>query len=235
MGLKTTTPKKKPASPWPIAIALAIAVFVMQSLITVIWSSTRPETISAQEYNDLQSELTSQAETQKTALAGATREMRSAQLEHQRLQGENAHLKQQASNLLRVERLPIQVRGVTPSQCIGKIQRLCDVAQQVNQDNVSALLAVLVEIQKNSVINTALDAKSAARKNLYRQIQTLLREIDAYGGPVRSDKTSTLAAVKAYQTQSKLKVDGKIGINTLMTMVRTFQKKRLSQTPTPTI
>ena len=31
MGLKTATPNTKAASPWPIAIALSIAVFVMQS------------------------------------------------------------------------------------------------------------------------------------------------------------------------------------------------------------
>jgi hypothetical protein len=59
MGLKTATHNTKATSPWPIAIALAIAVFVMQSLITVIWSGTRPESISAQDYNDLQTDLTS--------------------------------------------------------------------------------------------------------------------------------------------------------------------------------
>jgi hypothetical protein len=232
MGLKTNTPKTKPVSPWPIAIALAIAVFVMQSLIAVVWSSTRPQTISAQDYNDLETELTSQVEAEKTALASTTRKMQSAQLQNKRLQGDNTQLKQQASRLLSVEQLPTQVRGVSPAQCISKIQRLCDVTQQVNQNNVSALLAVLVEIQKSSVVNTALDAKSNARKDLYRQIQTILHVIDAYEGPIRSDKASTLAAVKAYQTQSKLQVDGKIGINTLMTMVKTFQQKRLNETPT---
>lgn len=228
MGMKTTVPNTKATSPWPMAIALAVAVFVIQSLITVVWSSTRPQTISVQDYNDLQTDLTSQLETQKTRLAAMTRKMQAAQLQSKRLERDNTQLKQQASQHLRVEQLPTQVRGVTPSQCIGKIQRLCDTTQQVNQDNVSALLAVLVEIQKNSVINTALDAKNAARKALYSQIQTILSQIDAYDGPIRSDKTSTLAAVKAYQTQNKLKVDGKIGINTFMTMVKAFQTKRLS-------
>jgi peptidoglycan hydrolase-like protein with peptidoglycan-binding domain len=82
------------------------------------------------------------------------------------------------------------------------------------------------------VINTALDEKSNARKDLYRQIQTILNVIDAYEGPIRSDKASTLAAVKAYQTQNKLTVDGKIGIKTFMTMIKAFQQKRLSQIPT---
>ncbi|NQV31961.1 MAG: peptidoglycan-binding protein [Phycisphaeraceae bacterium] len=228
MGLKTTVPSTKATSPWPMAIALAIAVFVIQSLIAVVWSSTRPQTISVQDYNDLQTDLASQLEAQDTTLAAMTRKMQSTQLLNKRLERDNTQLKQQASQRLRVEQLPTQVRGVTPSQCISKIQRLCDVAQKVNQDNVSALLAVLVEIQKNSVINTALDAKSASRKALYSRIQTILNQIDAYNGPIRSDKTSTLAAVKAYQTQNKLKVDGKIGINTFMTMVKAFQTKRLS-------
>jgi hypothetical protein len=143
MGLKTNTPKTKPVSPWPIAIALAIAVFVMQSLIAVVWSSTRPQTISAQDYNDLETELTSQVEAEKTALASITRKMQTAQLQNTRLQGDNTQLKQQASRLLSVEQLPTQVRGASPSQCVSKIQRLCDVTQQVNQNNVSALLAVL--------------------------------------------------------------------------------------------
>ncbi len=87
---------------------------------------------------------------------------------------------------------------------------------------------MLVDIQKNSVINTALDAESATRKTLYRQIQTIPREINAYDGPTGSDKASTLAAVKDYQAKNKLKVDGKIGIKTFMTMVKAFQTKRLS-------
>ena len=232
MGLKPTTPNTKATSPWPIAIALAIAVFVMQSLVAVIWSSTRPQTISAQDYNDLQADLTSQLEAQKTTLATMTRKTQSAKLHTQRLEGDNARLKQEASGFLRVEQLPTQVRGVTQSQCISKVQKLCDVVEQVNQENVSALLDVLVEIQKNSVINTGLDAKSATRKTLYRQIQTILNQIGAYDGPTRSDKASTLAAVKDYQAKNKLKVDGKIGIKTFMTMVKAFQTKRLGQMPT---
>lgn len=231
MGLKTATPNTKAVSPWPIAIALAVAVFVMQSLITVVWSSTRPQTVSVQDYNDLQTDLTAQLEAQKSTLATVTRKMRSAQTQINRLERDNTQLKQKAERLLRTDQLPTQVRGVTPIQCMSKIRALCDAAEQVNQDNVSALLAVLVEVQKNGVINTAVDAKSETRKDLYSQIQTILSQIDAYNGPIRSDKTSTLAAVKAYQTQNKLKVDGKIGIKTFMTMVTTFQENRLSQTP----
>jgi len=227
MGLKTTTPNRKTTSPWPIAIALAIAVFIMQGLITIVWSSTRPQTISVQDYNDLETSLTSQLDAQKSALAAATRERQSAQLHNKRLEADNLKLKREASRLLRIEQLPTQVRDATPSQCIRRIQDLCDGVQNVNPENIGALLAVLVEIQKNGVINTAQDAKSSARQTLYRQIQTLLKEIDAYGGPIRSDKTSTLAAVKAYQAKSKLKVDGKIGIQTFMTMVKAFQEKRL--------
>ena len=225
MGLKTTTPNTKTTSPWPIAIALAIAVFIMQGLITIVWSST--QTISVQDYNDLENSLTSELEAQKTALAAATRKMQSAQLHGKRLEAENLKLKREASRFLRIEQLPTQVRDATPSQCIRRIQGLCDTVENVNPENVGALLAVLVEIQKNAVINTAQDAKSTARQTLYRQIQTLLNEIDAYSGPIRSDKASTLAAVKAYQTKSKLKVDGKIGIQTFMTMVKAFQEKRL--------
>ncbi len=232
MGLKTATPKKTATSPWPIAIALAIAVCVMQSLITVIWASTRPETISVQDYNNLQTKLTGQVETQTTALASTTRMLQSAELLNQRLEGDNVRLRQTAKKLLRVDQLPIQVRGVTPSQSISKIRKLCDVTGKVNQNNVSALLSVLVEIQKSGVINTALDAKTASRKTLYRQIQTILNQIGAYAGPTRSDKASTLAAVKAYQTQNKLMVDGKIGIKTFMTMVKAFREKHLSEVPT---
>ena len=232
MGLKILTNKNIAQSPWAIAIALAIALLIAQCLIVVVWSSTRPKTVLLQDYNDLQTDTTNQLERQKATMAGMTRNLKSAQLQSRRLERDNIQLKQKVSRLLPLEKLPAQVRGATPSQCLGKIKRLCDVIQQVNQDNVSALLAVLVEIQKNGVINTALDAKTPARQTLYRQIQTILNQIDAYNGPIRSDKTSTLAAVKAYQTQSKLKVDGKIGIQTFMTMVHAFQTKRLGQTPT---
>ncbi len=227
MALKTAANKTKPTSPWPIAIALAIAVLIMQSLVTVIWSNTRPKAISLQDYNDLQTDLTGQIEAQKVTLADRARKVQSAQLQKKRLEQNNAQLQQKASKLLALEQLPAQVRGITTSQCISKIQTLCDASQKVNQDNVGALLAVLVQIQKNGVINTALDAKTASRKTLYRQIQTILNQIDAYAGPIRSDRASTVAAVKAYQTQKKLKVDGKIGINTFMTMVQSFQAKRL--------
>jgi hypothetical protein len=227
MALKTAANKTKPTSPWPIAIALAIAVLIMQSLVTVIWSSTRPEAISLQAHNDLQIDLTGQIEAQKVTVADMARKVQSAELQKKRLEQSNAQLQQKASKLLALEQLPAQVRGFTASQCISKIRTLCDASQKVNQDNVGALLAVLVQIQKNGVINTALDAKTASRKTLYRQIQTILNQIDAYAGPIRSDKTSTLAAVKAYQTQNKLKVDGKIGINTFMTIIQSFQAKRL--------
>jgi hypothetical protein len=227
MALKTAANKTKPTSPWPIAIALAIAVLIMQSLVTVIWSSTRPEAISLQDYNDRQIDLTGQIEAQKVTVADMARKVQSAELQKKRLEQSNAQLQQKASKLLALEQLPAQVRGFTASQCLSKIQTLCSASQKVNQDNVGALLAVLVQIQKNGVINTALDAKTASRKTLYRQIQTILDQIDAYAGPIRSDKASTLAAVKAYQTQNKLKVDGKIGINTFMTIIQSFQAKRL--------
>jgi len=232
MGLKILTNKNIAQNPWAIAIALAITLLIAEGLIAIVWSSTRPKTVLLQDYNDLQTDLTSQLEEQKAEVTDITRKIASAQMQNKMLERDNIQLKQSISARLSLEQLPVQVRGVTPSQCLGKIKAICNTTLQVNQANVSALLAVLVEIQKNGVINTALDAKTPARQTLYRQIQTVLTEIDAYRGPILSDKTSTLAAVKAYQTQSKLKVDGKIGIQTFMTMVQAFQQKRLSEIPT---
>ncbi|MCF7973526.1 MAG: peptidoglycan-binding protein, partial [Phycisphaerae bacterium] len=234
MGLKTVTGKINTQSPWAIAIALAVALLIIEGLAAVVWSGTRPQSIPLQDYNDLQTDLTSQLKTKETALADAAQKLQTAESHNERLQRDVTSLRQKVARLISPEQLPVQARGATPSQTLNKIQDLCDAVQQVNQANVSALLAVLVEIQKNSVINTALETKDPARETLYHQIQTILNQIDAYAGPIQSDQPSTLAAVKDYQTQNHLKVDGKIGINTFMTMVQSFQEKRLRQSTPPT-
>jgi murein L,D-transpeptidase YcbB/YkuD len=229
MGLKKITDKINMQRPWAIAIALAIALLIIEGLVAVVWLGSRPQTVSLQDFNDLRTDLTAQLTAKEAALAEATRKLESAESQNRRLERDATSLSKKAARLIAPELLPAEVTGVTSSQTLQKIQSLCNAVRQVNQENVTALLAVLVEIQQNGVINTGLEAKDPARQTLYQQIQTILNQIDAYPGPIRSDQASTMAAVKAYQTQNKLKVDGKIGINTFMTMVQSFQAKRLSQ------
>ena len=228
MGLKQSKLTKAP-NPWPITLALVMTLLIIEGLVAVVWSSTRPETISVEDYNDLQAELTTQIQAKDTALATALSQAKTAESKTKRLEQDVTQLRQKVTRLIDPEQLPLQVKGITASQTLNKIQDLCDkTSSSVNPENVNALLSILIEIQKNSVINTALDAKDTARQTLYKQIQIVLNQIDAYAGPIRSDKTSTLSAVKAYQQANNLKVDGKIGINTFMDMVKTFQEKRLS-------
>lgn len=228
MGFNVKQLKQAP-NPWPMAITLVVTLLIIEGLIMVVWSSTRAETIAFQDYNDLKTDLTNQISAKEEDILEALDKAKAFESANKRLESDILVLKQKIGRLIPPEQVPAQVRGISPSQTVNKIQALCDAsANSVTREHVNALLSVLVEIQTNSIINTALEAKDAARQSLYQHIQIVLSQIDAYTGPIQSDQASTLAAVKAYQEANSLKVDGKIGMNTFITIVKAFQEKRLS-------
>ena len=63
-------------------------------------------------------------------------------------------------------------------------------------------------------------------------ILILLKTIAASNGPVNGQGPDTVKAVKAFQAQRQLKVDGKIGIKTFLKIVADFKSTCLINQPT---
>jgi hypothetical protein len=212
------------------ALGIIVTILALEGIAIGVWLKTRPEppkTVPMQDFNDLQTEFTAE----QARLKKSQQQNTQLQTQYKSLQGKNNGLTQRLSQLISPETLPAQVRGQTNGQTLEKIQALCRATQQVNHTNVGALLAVLQEIQNNGVIYTGLDVKDEKRKALYTQIQILLKAIEVSDGPVNGQGPDTLRAVKDFQTQKQLKVDGKIGIKTFLQIVADFESTCLGNKP----
>lgn len=214
------------------ALGIIVVILAIEGIAIGVWLKTRPEplkTVPAQDFNDLQAEFTAEQARLKKSLQQNTQ----LQTRYNSLQRKSNGLTQRLSQLISPETLPAQVRGQTNGQTLEKIQALCRATQQVNHTNVGALLAVFQEIQNNGVIYTGLEAKDEKRKALYAQIQILLKAIEVSDGPVNGQGPDTLRAVKDFQTQKQLKVDGKIGSKTFLQVVADFESACLGSKPAP--
>lgn len=204
------------------ALGIIVVILSLEGIAVGIWLKTRPEppkTILLQDFNDLQADLT----VTQAKLNESLKESTQLQTQCNALQRQNNTLNQRLSQLISPLALPAQVRSQSKDQALEKIQALCQAMQQVNHSNVGALLAVLQEIQNHGVIDAGLEAKDTERQALYRQIQILLRAVESSHGPVNGQGPDTLRAVKDFQAQKQLKVDGKIGIKTFLQIVTDFE------------
>ena len=78
---------------------------------------------------------------------------------------------------------------------------------------------------RNKSINTQSPADDESRRDLYKHIQKFLRCLGVYKGPINGKQATTCLAVRQFQTQSGLEVDGKIGQSTLSTMQEMFEEE----------
>ena len=166
-------------------------------------------------------------------LAAAQNEIQKLRTEitqkNKELQRQKQNPVQSTSGVISIDQLPLQIRGENKSKAeiISKINIICKEIRNVNRLNVGALLAVFREQQKQSVINTALPANNDSRRILYKQIQVVLNAIGSFSGPVTDKQKDAFEAVKNFQRQNKLKVDGKIGLKTFIRIVELFEKNPL--------
>jgi hypothetical protein len=228
---KTDTTEKTPKR-LLFATGIVVMMLALEGIAIGVWLTTRPEppqTVLMQDFNDLQADFTAEQVKLKESL----RQNKQLQTQCASLQRKHNGLNQKLSLLIAPETLPEQVRGQTKEQSLERIQTLCRTAQQLNPRNVGALLAVLQEIHENGVIYTGLEVKNEERKALYTQIQTLLNAIKVFNGPITGQSPDTLKAVKDFQTQRQLKVDGKIGIKTFLQIIAEFESTCLNNMPAP--
>jgi hypothetical protein len=214
------------------ATGIIVTMLALEGITVGVWLKTRPEppqTVPMQDFNDLQSDFTAG----QAKLRESLQKNKQLQAQCASLQRKHSGLNRKISQLIVPETLPAQVRGKTKAQSLEKIRTLCSTAQQLNPRTVGALLAVLQEIHENGVIYTGLEAKNEARKTLYTQIQILLNTIKVFNGPITGKGPDTLKAVKNFQTQRQLKVDGKIGIKTFVQIAADFESTCLNSKTTP--
>lgn len=214
------------------ATGIIVMMLALEGIAISVWLTTRPkppQTVLMQDYNDLQAEFTAE----QAKLKGSLQQNKQLQAQCASLQRKHSGLSRKLSQLIAPETLPVQVRGQTKELSLKKIQGLCRTTQQLNPSNVGALLAVLQEIHENGVIYTGLEVKNEERKTLYTQIQTLLNAIKVFSGPINGQSPDTLKAVKDFQSQRQLKVDGKIGIKTFLQIIADFESTCLKSRPAP--
>lgn len=209
------------------ALGIVVVVLALEGIAVGIWIKARPEppkTVLMQDFNDLQADFTSTQAKLKASL----QQYNQIQARCTSLQRQNAGLSQRLSQLISPETLPPQVRSQSNDNALAKIQALCQARQQLNSRNVGALLSVFQELQSKGVINTGLAAPDEKRQALYTQIQILLQAIKVLDGPINGQGPDTLRAVKRFQAQRQLKVDGKIGMKTFSQVVAKFKQNCLA-------
>lgn len=226
---KAKTPKR-----WTAHLRTVVIVLVLEGLLFGVWAMTRPEppqTALPKELQKrsgvLQRELEEEKKKTREAKQHAQSQIRLKEARYANLKRKLEDLNGELALAIPTIRLPIRVQAQTSQQTLKNIETVCREHARVNPTNVAALVAVLVEIQQHGTINTALDAKQSPRQFLYKQIQVLLQAIGSYSGDITGAQTNTLMAVKAFQTENQLKVDGKVGLKTYMGMAKRFARERL--------
>ncbi len=219
---------------WGAHLRTVAIVLILEGILFGAWAMTRPEPphwILLEEHQSLkvtfQEEIEEEKKKTREAKQQTQTQIRLKEARYANLQRKHEDLSKELALAIRTDRLPRQVQASTGPQTLKNIETVCQEHARVNPTNVAALLAVLAEIQQHGTINTALDAKQSSRQFLYKQIQVLLQAIGSYSGDITGAQTNTLMAVKAFQTENQLKVDGKVGLKTYMGMAKRFARERL--------
>jgi murein L,D-transpeptidase YcbB/YkuD len=218
--------KKRKPSFVKTPMGAMITLLLLEAIAYGAWSYLGPkaeETVSLELHTQLQGQLAAE----QTTVQDLRNKLKSNDTRYQSLQKKNQKLTREVDVAIRLDELPQQVKGKHSAEVIEKITTLCKESQDVNRINVGALLTVLREIQQQDVINASLEAQEETRQSLYKKIQVVLHAIDSYSGPITNEQGKTLQAVKDFQAQNGLKVDGKIGLKTFMRIVEQFEVRRL--------
>ena len=109
---------------------------------------------------------------------------------------------------------------------IRRLEMLAARSREIEPDMSVALSVIRLEVTRGRTINTNSRAMDEKRRDLYMDIQKLLRCIGVYNGEIDGEQTSTCHAVKNFQEAHGLVPDGIIGQKTLVSMEEAFEKAK---------
>lgn len=212
-------------------ILSGILMTVIIVLGSVIWSlkanqiddpAQDPNWVPRSELQQAQEELAQQKKATQEQQAKATQ----LRQKYSSLQGQMARKSSEAQNSIPLKRLPRDLRGDSVQACLDNILALQQQAQtpQTNQGGpIEAYFAILDHLQTHGVINTAEAAGDESRQSLYSHIQVALQSLDIEIQANDDLQKQTYDTVTRFQKNQKVKVDGKIGMQTFMAMVHQYQ------------
>ena len=203
-------------------------------LCSIIWSIKAHQIDPAQDPNWIPlSELQqAQKELDQQKQITQSQKQKIAQLGQQTtsLQQKIARQSSESERMISLTQLPLELRGDTVQSSLDKIRQLQQSASVPQNDSNATLayFAILDHLQQHGVINTAEPAGDTARQELYDHILTALASLKIVT-PDGDLQQKALNSIKRFQTEQKVKVDGKIGMQTFMAMVRQFQQQSMDQ------
>ena len=109
---------------------------------------------------------------------------------------------------------------------VSLIELMCVRERDVGRDANYSLSLIRTEVYRNRTINTQTFAFDKTTLELYKHIQKYFRVVGIYNGKINGEQQATCSAVRQFQAEHKLKVDGIIGEQTLSAMERAFEEAR---------
>lgn len=150
--------------------------------------------------------------------------------EYERLQARYTHLESEYEIARsRVNRVLVAA-GCDLSQnedaAIRKLEILAARSKATERDMSVCLSVIQLEVTRGRTINTNSRAMDKTTHGLYMDIQKFLRCIGVYNGEIDGNQVATCRAVRRFQEESGLAVDGIIGEYTLAAMERAFEQAK---------
>jgi len=99
-------------------------------------------------------------------------------------------------------------------------------SKELERDVKYSLSVIRTEVYRNRTINTQSLAMDQTVVDLYIHIQKFLRAVGIYNGQIDGDQAATCSAVRQFQAEYGLDVDGIIGEKTLAEMERVFKEAK---------
>lgn len=96
----------------------------------------------------------------------------------------------------------------------------------LKRDTNYSLSVIRSEVYRSRTINTQSLAMNQATVDLYIHIQKFFRAVGIYNGEIDGDQAVTCSAVRQFQAEYDLDVDGIIGEKTLAVMERVFEEAK---------
>ena len=109
---------------------------------------------------------------------------------------------------------------------VSAIQLMYARSRKLERDTNYSLSVIRSEVYQTRTINTQSLAMDQTTLDLYVNIQKFLRAVGIYNGEIDGDQAATCSAVRQFQAEYGLDVDGIIGEKTLAVMERVFEEAK---------
>lgn len=109
---------------------------------------------------------------------------------------------------------------------VSAIQLMYARSRKLERDTNYSLSVIRSEVYQTRTINTQSLAMDQTTLDLYVHIQNFLRSVGVYNGEIDGDQAATCSAVRQFQAEYGLDVDGIIGEKTLDVMERVFEEAK---------